>query len=106
MGQCRKLARPDAMDRALGAVDALPDVQGSERGTDGSLRLSATDGAAAIPGVMRRLTEAQVEVLSVSVKRPTLDDVFLHFTGRELRDEGSDDDVMRMRHVMGRARSR
>ena len=35
----------------------------------------------------RRLIEAAgVPVRTVHVHRPTLDDVFLHFTGREIRD--------------------
>ena len=31
------------------------------------------------------------KIISVSVHRPTLDDVFLKLTGKEIRDEGSDD---------------
>ena len=34
----------------------------------------------------RLITELGVPVLSVSVARPSLDDVFLHFTGRAMRD--------------------
>jgi len=36
------------------------------------------------------IAEAGVAVRSVHVHRPTLDDVFLHFTGREIRDQGGE----------------
>ncbi|MEO0067515.1 MAG: ATP-binding cassette domain-containing protein [candidate division WOR-3 bacterium] len=42
------------------------------------------DGALFVPKLVRELT---VAVLSVSVRQPTLDDVFLKLTGREIRDE-------------------
>jgi ABC-2 type transport system ATP-binding protein len=42
--------------------------------------------AQAVPGLLRDLTTAQVELAFFEVKRPTLDDVFLTLTGRSLRD--------------------
>lgn len=48
--------------------------------------LSGTDGAHLLPQVIRTLSENNIQVLSVNLKKPTMDDVFMHFTGRELRD--------------------
>ncbi|MBM6403103.1 ATP-binding cassette domain-containing protein [Phycicoccus sp. CSK15P-2] len=42
--------------------------------------------AQAVPGLLRDLTTAGVDLASFEVKRPTLDDVFLTLTGRSLRD--------------------
>ncbi len=42
--------------------------------------------AQAVPGLLRDLTTAGVELAFLEVKRPTLDDVFLTLTGRSLRD--------------------
>jgi ABC-2 type transport system ATP-binding protein len=39
-----------------------------------------------VPGLLRDLQGASVELESIEVKRPTLDDVFLALTGRSLRD--------------------
>jgi ABC-2 type transport system ATP-binding protein len=44
----------------------------------------ADDGEAVVP---RLIEAAGVRVRSVHVHRPTLDDVFLHYTGRQIRDE-------------------
>ncbi|KOV89686.1 ATP-binding cassette domain-containing protein [Nocardia sp. NRRL S-836] len=45
------------------------------------------DGDRALPGLLRDLGAAGVELHSVQVHRPTLDDVFLTMTGRSLREE-------------------
>ena len=49
--------------------------------------------------VARLVSEAGVPVRHVHVHRPTLDDVFLHFTGREIRDQPTNSRVT----AMGRA---
>ena len=35
---------------------------------------------------MNRLTEAGIELADISIQKPTLENVFLKLTGRELRD--------------------
>jgi len=57
----------------------------------------AADGEALVP---RLIETAGVRVRTVHVHRPTLDDVFLHFTGRQIRDENAD------RVLPARARAR
>ncbi len=42
------------------------------------------DGGGFIP---RLLASFQTKVLNISLRRPTLDDVFIKLTGREIRDE-------------------
>jgi ABC-2 type transport system ATP-binding protein len=44
-------------------------------------------GGRALPGIISALESAGVAVASVSVSRPSLDDVYLHFTGREFGAE-------------------
>ncbi len=51
--------------------------------TENGLAFIVEKGAEFIPVLFKELS---VPVLSVSVKRPTLDDVFLHLTGKEIRD--------------------
>ncbi|MFG3052558.1 ATP-binding cassette domain-containing protein [Kitasatospora sp. NPDC048239] len=41
-----------------------------------------------LPELLRALDQAGVDLSSVAVKRPTLDDVFLRLTGRSLREDG------------------
>jgi ABC-2 type transport system ATP-binding protein len=47
----------------------------------------AEDGGRALPGVLAALDQAGIPVASVSVSRPSLDDVYLHYTGRDFGEE-------------------
>jgi ABC-2 type transport system ATP-binding protein len=47
----------------------------------------AADGGRALPGVLAALDQAGIPVASVSVSRPSLDDVYLHYTGRDFAEE-------------------
>src|SRR3989442_10380295 len=51
---------------------------------DGTLRIEVTDGAALIPRLVRDLS---ARVTAVTLRRPSLDDVFLKLTGRAIREE-------------------
>ncbi len=44
------------------------------------------NGASVLPGLLRKLTDLDVEPIGVEIARPTLEDVFLNLTGRSLRD--------------------
>ncbi|MDN3356178.1 ATP-binding cassette domain-containing protein [Actinomadura sp. DC4] len=50
---------------------------------EGSLRVRVEDGAAFVPRMCAALT---VAIRSVTVVRPSLDDVFFHYTGRTIRE--------------------
>jgi ABC-2 type transport system ATP-binding protein len=63
--------------------------------TDGhQLRLSVTDGAAAMLETVRALDTAHLEPLTLALREPTLDDVFLSLTGHaaEVPTPSEDDD--------------
>jgi ABC-2 type transport system ATP-binding protein len=45
------------------------------------------NGGAAVPHILSALDSAGIRVASVSVSRPSLDDVYLHFTGRDFTSE-------------------
>jgi ABC-2 type transport system ATP-binding protein len=50
-----------------------------------ALRARVGDGARALPGVLASLSERGIPVTSVTVARPSLDDVYLHYAGRSFR---------------------
>jgi ABC-2 type transport system ATP-binding protein len=68
------------------AVAALAAVRGLSGVTaEGPvLRARAAGAPDAVPAVLAALAQADVEVLSVTVGRPSLDDVYLHHVGRSL----------------------
>ena len=63
---------------ALAALDAVRDVTVEGR----VLRARADDGGRAVPLVLQALEAGGVAVSSVRVARPSLDDVYLKYTGR------------------------
>lgn len=70
--------------------------------SQGQLILTINYGESLIPKLMRIATEENVEVKAVSLKKPSLDDVFFHFTGRRIREEGAEAmPVTRMRMRRG-----
>lgn len=46
------------------------------------------DGTHLLPRIMEDLRDSGIHINTVNLKKPSMDDVFVHFTGRELRDEG------------------
>lgn len=67
-------------------------IQGSEI-ENNNLRVTVENGAKMIPPLLATLTENNLEVVSASANKPTLDDVFLQVTGYRLEgaEEPSDD---------------
>jgi ABC-2 type transport system ATP-binding protein len=69
--------------RVLADVGASP-----EQVLDGRIVVSRVEnGGRALPGIISALEGAGIDVASVSVSRPSLDDVYLHFTGRDFGAE-------------------
>ena len=76
-----ELGGPEADGRAAGALDRVPGVW--EVAVEGrSLRARTGDGSAAVPAVLQALEAGGVRVASVTIARPSLDDVYLRHTGR------------------------
>jgi len=69
----------------LGQLRGLAQVA-SVTQRDQVVRLSSHDGPATVAALMDLARARKVTVRKVSVQSTTLDDVFLHYTGRELRD--------------------
>jgi ABC-2 type transport system ATP-binding protein len=76
-----ELARPEGNGHVTGAIEELIGIR--EVAVDGrTLHARADDGARAVPVVLQALESRGIEVASVSVARPSLDDVYLRHTGR------------------------
>jgi ABC-2 type transport system ATP-binding protein len=73
----------DEAQRVIAGVGARP-----EQVVDGRTIVSrVTNGARELPGILSALENAGIAVASASLSRPTLDDVYLHYTGREFSSE-------------------
>ena len=56
-------------------------------GADGQASIVVAEGEKQIPHILERLKAAGVEVDAVSLKKPTLDDVFLKYTGARIEQQ-------------------
>jgi daunorubicin resistance ABC transporter ATP-binding subunit len=76
----------DQRTRAADVLVKLPFVAGV-RQEDGRLMLTAEHGGRSLPAILRALDEAQLHVDDLSMTSPTLDDVFLKYTGERIRED-------------------
>jgi ABC-2 type transport system ATP-binding protein len=73
-------------EKALDIAKKVEEVTQAKRTSKGLELILDTDGAKAMPKVLRFIEKENIDILSVKMKKPSLDDVFVHYTGRELRD--------------------
>jgi len=67
------------------ALERLPDVE-SVTGEENLFRIASANGPATTMALMEAAAHANIPVHSLSIQSTTLDDVFVHYTGRALRD--------------------
>jgi ABC-2 type transport system ATP-binding protein len=52
--------------------------------------LAVPNAGAAVPDLLRRLDAERVPIAGLQMSQPTLDAVFLKYTGRSIREESAD----------------
>jgi len=73
---------------AMALLDSRPFVR--QAAVDrGSVRLYVDAGERAMPEIIRLLDGAGIALTTIAMARPSLDDVFLHHTGRSLREQAA-----------------
>jgi ABC-2 type transport system ATP-binding protein len=83
-GDLVTIAAPDNQAAAI----EITDRYGAEAAIrDGTVSFSVSNGAEFLPDFVRSFSQP---LQSITVREPTLDDVFLHLTGREIRDSELD----------------
>ncbi|MCR4287501.1 MAG: ATP-binding cassette domain-containing protein [Deltaproteobacteria bacterium] len=76
---------PDAVEKAVARIKALE--YPSPVVIDSTLIISVDTGAQAMPELISALNSAGVNIKKAVLKQLTLEDVFIHFTGRPIREE-------------------
>jgi ABC-2 type transport system ATP-binding protein len=72
--------------RASDIVAALSFVS-NVRTDNGKLLMTAQNGGQSLPQILRSLNDAGVDVADLTLTSPTLDDVFLKYTGERIRED-------------------
>jgi len=123
-GKIIALDTPDGLKRAVGGdvieievaecgtnlveiIKAIPRVTLLEgKCVGGKARIKVPDSSAALPLILESFWNKKMPVLNVSVKKPSLDQAFLEYTGRELRDEDKANGKQRLSSPVRKSRFR
>jgi ABC-2 type transport system ATP-binding protein len=76
-------------ETAVGLLKDQPAIRDIKPKTRGFLLMVTEDGTRLLPSVIDTLRKAGIEITTINLKKPTMDDVFVFYTGRDLRDEGA-----------------
>ena len=87
----------DKLAEIMSEYDFVKDV----KKTSDALKLSVENGEEFISKIAIIARDNGVPVESLTHHKPTLNDVFLHYTGREIREEGGAGGMMMLRMMMG-----
>jgi ABC-2 type transport system ATP-binding protein len=58
---------------------------------DDNVEVTVREGKKLLPKIVDLATKNRVDIESVSIREPSLEDVFIHYTGRAIRTEGSNE---------------
>lgn len=91
----KQLPQKDVVELSFSGVDSNKAVEETKKisfvhtavTSDGTMRVSVDNGARSIPAIVDLLGKLGAKVSSVILKQQTLEDVFIHFTGRPIREE-------------------
>jgi len=71
---------------------------------DGTIRFSVHNSEEYIPLLLQKIYQAGIKIKRLSIQKPSLDTVFLKYTGREMREDESREDIIRTMRAIRRAR--
>lgn len=94
---------PEKLKRAI--IECGCEVADEPAVTGDEIVIHARRAGELIPRIFDISGKSGIEVKSITYKEPSLEDVFLHYTGRAYREEeGSEKDIMKMRMKVMRGR--
>ncbi|TLZ45125.1 MAG: ATP-binding cassette domain-containing protein [Methanobacteriota archaeon] len=73
----------DAAKAALARIDGISEIQEVE----GGIAIYARDAPALVPQIVLALNDGHLDIAELTLTHPTLDDVFMKYTGRKMRAE-------------------
>src|SRR5437016_34221 len=78
------VANPNAAAKAaLARISGIREIQE----VDGGIAIYAQDAPALVPQIVLALNDAHLDIAELTLTHPTLDDVFMKYTGRKMRAE-------------------
>lgn len=77
---------------AANVLRALESVKGVNEDTEFLRILIGVDATHILPKIMDMMRQNGIEITAVNIKKPSMDDVFVHYTGHGLREGGPEDE--------------
>ncbi|MDD1685768.1 ATP-binding cassette domain-containing protein [Methanoregula sp.] len=78
----------DNNEKAITLLEHLPSVREITVRDTLIVLMVNEDGTRVLPGIIDTLRDAGIEISSINLKKPSMDDVFVFYTGKDIRDEG------------------
>lgn len=69
---------------SISSIDGVQDIQR----TNDTLQIHVSDGPQTIPVIFQKAQALNIQIQSVSMTGPTLDDVYISYTGHQIREQG------------------
>ncbi len=88
-------------ERAAKVIEGMSEVSEVKPSTKGLAASLDQEGSRLIAGLVEALRGEGIEVTNINLKRPSLDDVFIYYTGRGLREEDEQRPKSSMKMKMG-----
>jgi len=79
----------DNNDEAVRLLQGVAAVRDITQKPEGFVLMVHDDGTKVLPLIIDTLRKSGIEISTINLKKPTMDDVFVFYTGKELRDEGA-----------------
>jgi ABC-2 type transport system ATP-binding protein len=90
----------EVTDELVAALKALPDVREAAREDAHAARMILAGDVVPLEGITETARATKNKVKSMSLLEPTLEDVFIHYTGRGLRDAAAGEYSYQMPSIM------
>ena len=74
-------------ETAVRLLNGQPSIRDIKIKLKGFVLMVNEDGTKVLPGIIDTLRSSGIEIATINLKKPSMDDVFVFYTGKELRDE-------------------
>jgi ABC-2 type transport system ATP-binding protein len=76
-------------EAAIRLLNGHPSIRDIKIKTKGFLLMVNEDGTKVLPGIIDTLRNSSIEITTINLKKPSMDDVFVFYTGKDIRDDGA-----------------
>jgi ABC-2 type transport system ATP-binding protein len=83
----KRSLKGDSIVLKVSDVERVKTILGKAKVFDGRMAVYVKNADKELPRILYKLKRNRIEVYEASIRRPTLNDVFLSLTGREIREE-------------------